>query len=281
MSFGIGPKLLSLDISGVNVRLCIIPLGGYIKLDNEKLKSISPLKFLMIAISGPASNLLSIIIGLFVVVFFQSDYVYKADMTRTIFSEGKFSSKSETIYFLDKTPILNHYLPTKVDSIGELQMKDSEIYYIQLSHKELTELTNLNNYKNLGPGERIKLTLLASKNLLAFTSDAVQSSLKTATSSLKEVSSSFSSVISLTKNATKAVHSSSYDYLEILFALSFSLFLFNMIPLAMFDGGQAVIALYRHFLKSEPNPIFLKGYNQISIAILILIAVIGVFNDLN
>lgn len=316
-SIGFGKELIGItDTRGVRWKICLIPLGGYVKIYGydcslmDKTKEVnekvafyakSCLERFLIVAAGPLINyLLAVIIFAGFYCYFGKteippiigDVVASSPAARADLREG------------DKIVKVND---KSVKDFGDVQR---EILINGFSSSTLTIERKMEEFTvNIMPQEiiispleekKIKKTLrigIIAKNepihtkigILGGFWEAINTTIDMSALTLKAISQmivgkrSFDEIggpVAIAKESGKSIAGGTQMYLLFIAMLSVNLGLLNLLPIPVLDGGHLIFILYEAITGRLPNPKTKNILLQLGAAIIIFLIIISVSNDI-
>ncbi|MCC8467285.1 MAG: RIP metalloprotease RseP [Rickettsia endosymbiont of Eriopis connexa] len=316
-SIGFGKELIGItDTRGVRWKICLIPLGGYVKIYGydrslmDKTKEVneqvafyakSCLERFLIVAAGPLINYL------LAVIIFAVFYCYcgKTEIP-PIIGDVVASSPAERadLRLGDKIVKVND---KSVKDFGDVQR---EILINGFSSSTLTiERKNKEFIVNIMPQEiiisppeekKVKKTLrigIIAKNepihtkigILGGFWEAINTTIDMSALTLKAISQmivgkrSFDEIggpVAIAKESGKSIAGGTQMYLLFIAMLSVNLGLLNLLPIPVLDGGHLVFILYEAITGKLPNPKTKNILLQLGAVIIIFLIIISVSNDI-
>ncbi|KJW03588.1 RIP metalloprotease RseP [Rickettsia endosymbiont of Ixodes pacificus] len=316
-SIGFGKELIGItDKKGVRWKICLIPLGGYVKIYgydrslmdkteeiNEKVAfyAKSCLERFLIVAAGPLINYL------LAVIIFAGFYCYfgKAEIP-PIIGDVVASSPAERVDLREGDKIVK-VNDKSVKDFGDVQ---KEILINGFSPSTLTiERKNEEFIVNIMPQEiiisppeekKVKKTLrigIIAKNEPIYTKigilggfwEAINTTIDMSALTLKAISQmivgkrSFDEIggpVAIAKESGKSIAGGGQMYLLFIAMLSVNLGLLNLLPIPVLDGGHLVFILYEAITNKLPNPKTKNILLQLGAIIIIFLIIISVSNDI-
>ncbi|EER22824.1 MULTISPECIES: RIP metalloprotease RseP [spotted fever group] len=316
-SIGFGKELIGItDKKGVRWKICLIPLGGYVKIYgydrslmdkteeiNEKVAfyAKSCLERFLIVAAGPLINYL------LAVIIFAGFYCYfgKTEIP-PIIGDVVASSPAERADLREGDKIVK-VNDKSVKDFGDVQ---KEILINGFSPSTLTiERKNEEFIVNIMPQEiiisppeekKVKKTLrigIIAKNepihtkigILGGFWEAINTTIDMSALTLKAISQmivgkrSFDEIggpVAIAKESGKSIAGGGQMYLLFIAMLSVNLGLLNLLPIPVLDGGHLVIILYEAITDKLPNPKTKNILLQLGAIIIIFLIIISVSNDI-
>ncbi|MFP3012770.1 MAG: RIP metalloprotease RseP [Rickettsia sp.] len=316
-SIGFGKELIGItDTRGVRWKICLIPLGGYVKIYGydrslmDKTKEVnekvafyakSCLERFLIVAAGPLINYL------LAVIIFAGFYCYfgKTEIP-PIIGDVVASSPAERADLREGDKIVK-VNDKSVKDFGDVQR---EILINGFSSSTLTiERKNEEFIVNIMPQEiiisppeekKIKKTLcigIIAKNepihtkigILGGFWEAINTTIDMSALTLKAISQmivekrSFDEIggpVAIAKESGKSIAGGTQMYLLFIAMLSVNLGLLNLLPIPVLDGGHLIFILYEAITGRLPNPKTKNILLQLGAAIIIFLIIISVSNDI-
>ncbi|WP_032139362.1 RIP metalloprotease RseP [Rickettsia tamurae] len=316
-SIGFGKELIGItDKKGVRWKICLIPLGGYVKIYgydrslmdkteeiNEKVAfyAKSCLERFLIVAAGPLINYL------LAVIIFAGFYCYfgKTEIP-PIIGDVVASSPAERANLREGDKIVK-VNDKSVKDFGDVQ---KEILINGFSSSTLTiERKNEEFIVNIMPQEiiisppeekKVKKTLrigIIAKNepihtkigILGGFWEAINTTIDMSALTLKAISQmivgkrSFDEIggpVTIAKESGKSIAGGGQMYLLFIAMLSVNLGLLNLLPIPVLDGGHLVFILYEAIIDKLPNPKTKNILLQLGAIIIIFLIIISVSNDI-
>lgn len=316
-SIGFGKELIGItDTRGVRWKICLIPLGGYVKIYGydrslmDKTKEVnekvafyakSCLERFLIVAAGPLINYL------LAVIIFAGFYCYfgKTEIP-PIIGDVVASSPAERADLREGDKIVK-VNDKSVKDFGDVQR---EILINGFSSSTLTiERKNEELIVNIMPQEiiispseekKIKKTLrigIIAKNepihtkigILGGFWEAINTTIDMSALTLKAISQmivgkrSFDEIggpVAIAKESGKSIAGGTQMYLLFIAMLSVNLGLLNLLPIPVLDGGHLIFILYEAITGRLPNPKTKNILLQLGAAIIIFLIIISVSNDI-
>ncbi|CAK6512474.1 RIP metalloprotease RseP [Rickettsia helvetica] len=316
-SIGFGKELIGItDKQGVRWKICLIPLGGYVKIYGydrnlmDKTKEVnekvafyakSCLERFLIVAAGPLINYL------LAIIIFAGFYCYfgKTEIP-PIIGDVVASSPAERADLREGDKIVK-VNDKSVKDFGDVQ---KEILINGFSSSALTiERKNEEFIVNIMPQEiiisppkekKVKKTLrigIIAKNEPIHTKigvlggfwEAINTTIDMSALTLKAISQmivgkrSFDEIegpVAIAKESGKSIAGGSQMYLLFIAMLSVNLGLLNLLPIPVLDGGHLVFILYEAITGKLPNPKTKNILLQLGAIIIIFLIIISVSNDI-
>lgn len=262
-SLGFGPVLYSFLGFGIEWKISAIPLGGYVQFPMESALGLGtgdPKAWLVVALVGPLSNLL-LAYGLMVLFFYK--LLKKLEVVKVKeencylgrFQEGGkfFTSRLSDLYY----KIKGDY------TVEKLGVMEASLHQVE-SKKMALDNPLLRSFYLAG-------NILWGKK----TPTGLIPLIRTASLKYEPTGENQSAVmgpIGIAKTLTQSVQHSPSRVVLLLSQLSWSLGIFNLIPLGVLDGGKALQAFIQIFF--EVNPQTLLYYQLVSLAIFIALFIL-------
>ncbi len=316
-SIGFGKELIGItDTRGVRWKICLIPLGGYVKIYGydrslmDKTKEVnekvafyakSCLERFLIVAAGPLINyLLAVIIFAGFYCYFGKteippiigDVVASSPAARADLREGdkivKVNDKSVKGFGDVQREILINGFSSSTLTIE----RKSEEFTINIMPQEII----------ISPPEekKIKKTLrigIIAKNepihtkigILGGFWEAINTTIDMSALTLKAISQmivgkrSFDEIggpVAIAKESGKSIAGGTQMYLLFIAMLSVNLGLLNLLPIPALDGGHLIFILYEAITGRLPNPKTKNILLQLGAAIIIFLIIISVSNDI-
>ncbi len=318
-SIGMGPVLLHRTINGTDWRLSLIPLGGYCAMKGEtdediqtgSMFSIHPLYRAFIAFSGPLSNYLFAVFAYACIAFIGYSY-YASDTTIIIpdtVSEFDSPAKEAGLITGDKIISINNQSVSDFTDVYQQisQNPDKDLLIkVKRNNKELSYKVHSKMNKSTGEGkigvmsDPSTFELRNSKTYSFFQSieQGIRESNKTLIVSIKSLTLLFkgidlskavsgpAQITSILGNTAKEGFSAGLktgiiSMLQFLALISLSLFIMNLLPIPVLDGGLIVLSI----IESVTGRIIPKNIKQtiqmIGFAFILIIFAIAVNGDIN
>ncbi|MCC8418348.1 MAG: RIP metalloprotease RseP [Rickettsia endosymbiont of Glossina mortisans submortisans] len=316
-SIGFGKELIGItDTRGVRWKICLIPLGGYVKIYGydrslmDKTKEVnekvafyakSCLERFLIVAAGPLINyLLAVIIFAGFYCYFGKteippiigDVVASSPAARADLREGdkivKVNDKSVKGFGDVQREILINGFSSSTLTIE----RKSEEFTVNIMPQEII----------ISPPEekKIKKTLrigIIAKNepihtkigILGGFWEAINTTIDMSALTLKAISQmivgkrSFDEIggpVAIAKESGKSIAGGTQMYLLFIAMLSVNLGLLNLLPIPVLDGGHLIFILYEAITGRLPNPKTKNILLQLGAAIIIFLIIISVSNDI-
>ncbi|AFC71637.1 RIP metalloprotease RseP [Rickettsia australis] len=316
-SIGFGKELIGItDTRGVRWKICLIPLGGYVKIYGydrslmDKTKEVnekvafyakSCLERFLIVAAGPLINYL------LAVIIFAGFYCYfgKTEIPPIIGDVVALSpAERADLRKGDKIVKVNN---KSVKDFGDVQ---KEILINGLSSSTLTIERKSEEFTvNIMPQEmiispheekKVKKTLhigIIAKNepihtkigILGGFLEAINTTIDMSALTLKAISQmivgkrsldEIGGPVAIAKESGKSIASGTQMYLLFIAMLSINLGLLNLLPIPVLDGGHLIFILYEAITGRLPNPKTRNILLQLGAAIIIFLIILSVFNDI-
>ncbi|WP_218460266.1 RIP metalloprotease RseP [Rickettsia sp. TH2014] len=316
-SIGFGKELIGItDTIGVRWKICLIPLGGYVKIYGydrslmDKTKEVnekvafyakSCLERFLIVAAGPLINyLLAVIIFAGFYYYFGKtemppiigDVVASSPAARADLREGdkivKVNDKSVKGFGGVQREILINGFSSSTLTIE----RKSEEFTVNIMPQEII----------ISPPEekKVKKTLrigIIAKNepmhtkigILGGFWEAINTTIDMSALTLKAISQmivgkrSFDEIggpVAIAKESGKSIAGGTQMYLLFIAMLSVNLGLLNLLPIPVLDGGHLIFILYEAITGRLPNPKTKNILLQLGAAIIVLLITISVSNDI-
>ncbi|HJD57651.1 MAG TPA: RIP metalloprotease RseP [Rickettsia endosymbiont of Ceroptres masudai] len=316
-SIGFGKELIGItDTRGVRWKICLIPLGGYVKIYGydrslmDKTKAVnekvafyakSCLERFLIVAAGPLINYL------LAVIIFAGFYCYfgKTEIP-PIIGDVVASSPAERADLRAGDTIVK-VNDKSVKDFGDVQREilingfSSSTLTIERKSEEFT--VNIMPHESIisPPAEKkIKKTLrigIIAKNepihtkigILGGFWEAINTTIDMSALTLKAISQmivgkrSFDEIggpVAIAKESGKSIAGGTQMYLLFIAMLSVNLGLLNLLPIPVLDGGHLIFILYEAITGRLPNPKTKNILLQLGAAIIIFLIIISVSNDI-
>lgn len=255
-SLGFGPVIYSFIAYGIEWKISSFPLGGYVQFPLESTLGLGagdPKSWLAVALVGPLSNL--ILAYVFMTAFFYK-LVKKLELVKVV-GENFYLGRFKTGRFFTMRLSDSFY---KIQADGAIERLDFlEAGQYQLESKKRTVPNPLS--KALYLTNHIFVSRKTIEGLIPLIRAA----------SLKhepmENSAAVMGPIGIAKTLTQAVEHSPARIVLLLSQLSWSLGIFNLLPLGVLDGGKALQALFQIWLPMSPQVVL--WYQMVSIVLFV------------
>jgi len=316
-SIGFGKELIGItDRKGVRWKICLVPLGGYVKIYGydrslmDKTKEVnekvafyakSCLERFLIVAAGPLINYL------LAIIIFAGFYCYfgKTEIP-PIIGEVIASSPAERAGLREGDKIVKANNKS-VKNFGDVQQ---EILISGFSSSTLTIERRSEKFTvNIMPEEiiispseekKVKKTLrigIVAKNEFIHTKigilegfwEAINATIDMSALTLKAISQmivgkrsldEIGGPVAIAKESGKSIAKGVEMYLLFIAMLSVNLGLLNLLPIPVLDGGHLVFILYEAITGKLPNPKTKNILLQLGAAIIIFLIIISVSNDI-
>lgn len=260
-SLGFGPVLYSHVWQGIEWKISSIPLGGYVQFPLEStlgLGSGDPKSWFVVALVGPISNLI-ISYGLMVIFFYKM--LKKLEVVKVSDQNSYMGSFKSGKFFTER--LSYSYYKIQADyQIEKLSIGEASQYQVE-TKKEPIDNPFL---KAIYLSGQILLGRKNPKGLISL--------IRTATLKYEPLSDNASVMgpIGIAKTLTQAVEHSPARIVLLLSQLSWSLGIFNLLPLGILDGGKALQALFQIWFPLNPQTVL--WYQLISMAIFVALFIL-------
>ncbi|MDE8611033.1 RIP metalloprotease RseP [Rickettsia felis] len=316
-SIGFGKELIGItDTRGVRWKICLIPLGGYVKIYGydrslmDKTKEVnekvafyakSCLERFLIVTAGPLINyLLAVIIFAGFYCYFGKteippiigDVVASSPAARADLREGDKIVKVNDKSVKDFGDVQREILINGFSSSTLTIERKSEEFTVNIMPQEII----------ISPPEekKVKKTLrigIIAKNepihtkigILGGFWEAINTTIDMSALTLKAISQmivgkrSFDEIggpVAIAKESGKSIAGGTQMYLLFIAMLSVNLGLLNLLPIPVLDGGHLIFILYEAITGRLPNPKTKNILLQLGAAIIIFLIIISVSNDI-
>ncbi|WCR56710.1 RIP metalloprotease RseP [Rickettsia asembonensis] len=316
-SIGFGKELIGItDTRGVRWKICLIPLGGYVKIYGydrslmDKTKEVnekvafyakSCLERFLIVAAGPLINYL-----LAVIIFAGFYWYFGKTEIPPIIGDVVASSPAERADLREGDKIVK-VNDKSVKDFGDVQREilingfSSSTLTIERKSEEFT-VNIMPQEIIISPPEekKIKKTLrigIIAKNepihtkigILGGFWEAINTTIDMSALTLKAISQmivgkrSFDEIggpVAIAKESGKSIAGGTQMYLLFIAMLSVNLGLLNLLPIPVLDGGHLIFILYEAITGRLPNPKTKNILLQLGAAIIIFLIIISVSNDI-
>ncbi|MEY4463571.1 MAG: hypothetical protein RLZZ81_542 [Pseudomonadota bacterium] len=316
-SIGFGKELIGItDRKGVRWKICLVPLGGYVKIYGydrslmDKTKEVnekvafyakSCLERFLIVAAGPLINYL------LAIIIFAGFYCYfgKTEIP-PIIGEVIASSPAERAGLREGDKIVKANNKS-VKNFGDVQQEilisgfSSSTLTIERRSEEFT-VNIMPEEIIISPSEekKVKKTLrigIVAKNEFIHTKigilegfwEAINATIDMSALTLKAISQmivgkrsldEIGGPVAIAKESGKSIAKGVEMYLLFIAMLSVNLGLLNLLPIPVLDGGHLVFILYEAITGKLPNPKTKNILLQLGAAIIIFLIIISVSNDI-
>lgn len=316
-SIGFGKELIGItDKKGVRWKICLIPLGGYVKIYGydrslmDKTKEVnekvafyakSCLERFLIVAAGPLINyLLAVIIFAGFYCYFGKteippiigDVVASSPAERADLKEGdkivKVNDKSVKDFGdVQKEILINGFSSSTltIERKGEEFTVDIMPEEIIISPSEEKKVKKTLRIGIVAKNEPIHTKIGIFSSLL----EAIDATIDMSALTLKAISQmivgkrSFDEIggpVAIAKESGKSIALGAEMYLLFIAMLSVNLGLLNLLPIPVLDGGHLIFILYEAITGKLPNPKTKNILLQLGAAIIIFLIIISVSNDI-
>lgn len=285
-SVGFGPKLWSKTYQGTEFKVCLYPLGGYVKFNRTQLdseegheqKKLHPLRWIPIILAGPVINFImafAIFTGTaFIALGIPQLSEVTADSTHVDLKKGEviaiMTDQSKIAKFVRESvlalPSDNQLFVFNYDKISAEPIS-GDVKYLKDS-VEMTEFQTMDFVK------RTKLATKIGSVLFLYMWTHTIDSFKTFK---KE---NLSGPIGISKAAVEAQEKGIFDLVMIMGSISFALGFMNLLPLPVLDGGRALIAVFQCVYPRDMPKMVLEILFGVSLLLILALFLISTFSDL-
>ena len=316
-SIGFGKELIGItDTRGVRWKICLIPLGGYVKIYGydrslmDKTKEVnekvafyakSCLERFLIVAAGPLINyLLAVIIFAGFYCYFGKteispiigDVVASSPAARADLREGDKIVKVNDKSVKDFGDVQREILINGFSSSTLTIERKSEEFTVNIMPQEIiiSPLEEKKIKKTLRIGIIAKNEPIHTKiGILGGFWEAINTTIDMSALTLKAISQmivgkrSFDEIggpVAIAKESGKSIAGGTQMYLLFIAMLSVNLGLLNLLPIPVLDGGHLIFILYEAITGRLPNPKTKNILLQLGAAIIIFLIIISVSNDM-
>lgn len=316
-SIGFGKELIGItDTRGVRWKICLIPLGGYVKIYGydrslmDKTKEVnekvafyakSCLERFLIVVAGPLINyLLAVIIFAGFYCYFGKteippiigDVVASSPAARADLREGDKIVKVNDKSVKDFGDVQREILINGFSSSTLTIERKSEEFTVNIMPQEIiiSPLEEKKIKKTLRIGIIAKNEPIHTKiGILGGFWEAINTTIDMSALTLKAISQmivgkrSFDEIggpVAIAKESGKSIAGGTQMYLLFIAMLSVNLGLLNLLPIPVLDGGHLIFILYEAITGRLPNPKTKNILLQLGAAIIIFLIIISVSNDI-
>jgi len=316
-SIGFGKELIGItDTRGVRWKICLIPLGGYVKIYGydrslmDKTKEVnekvafyakSCLERFLIVVAGPLINyLLAVIIFAGFYCYFGKteippiigDVVASSPAARADLREGDKIVKVNDKSVKDFGDVQREILINGFSSSTLTIERKSEEFTVNIMPQEIiiSPLEEKKIKKTLRIGIIAKNEPIHTKiGILGGFWEAINTTIDMSALTLKAISQmivgkrSFDEIggpVAIAKESGKSIAGGTQMYLLFIAMLSVNLGLLNLLPIPVLDGGHLIFILYEAINGRLPNPKTKNILLQLGAAIIIFLIIISVSNDI-
>lgn len=287
-SVGFGKQLFSFPWLGATFKVCLIPLGGYVKFKkmqfdiefgegDKKGEKIAPWKWFFISIAGPMSNFVltfAIFFSFLVAAFstIQSGVVSSASTNQV--------AVGEKVVVVNNSALSGFIKKTMFDGDkGNMFVKRGEdLVPLTLTDEEFKSQVVAPMGNNMSVVERVSNAAWGSTQMLG--SAIVGTTEALAKLFTKDGYKSMMGPIGIAGEANKARESGWLQFLFLIASLSFAVGYFNMLPLTFLDGGRALLALLEEITKKSIKDKTLANLNVLGFGIIIVLMGMSFFSDI-
>ena len=309
-SIGMGKKIFGIkDKNGVEWKLCLLPIGGYVKMfgddnassfggysDNPTKEELQysliykhPLKKILVAFAGPFVNFL---FGF--LLFFMISVMHGKTVVEPIISEVQKGSYAEKAGILknDKILSINDHNVTSFNDIGQqlqLSIKERNTLHIDILRNDniIKVKTEYIKGSKLGiTGWKIryeKTTLLdsltESVNIVFVITWKTAQTLWNIIVHQKDLK-NIGGPIAIARESGKASKAGLWQFLYFVALISISLGAVNLIPIPMLDGGHIAVNAIELVTKRRFSNFAYKIFVYVGIGFIVFLMGVGFINDL-
>ncbi|MCS7184594.1 MAG: M50 family metallopeptidase [bacterium] len=296
-SIGFGPELFGFYYKGIRYSLCMIPLGGYVKLEGEEyggqyigFQSKPVYVKVFVAISGIVMNYILAFFVFFVVFFFHG--------------YSKFSDKAVVADVIKDMPAY------------KVGMKKGDLI-VEVDGKKIEKWDDLKNEISKKSGQKIELVVLREEKYIHFSiiPQEVEGEGRIGIMReveyvkygfLKSIYLSFDRLVFITLKTYEAIFHSIiklkapevmgpvgvghivvstakegfFDFLKIIGLISAAVAVFNLLPIPLLDGWHIFLAVLQDVLKFRISKTFALISNSLGVAILVTILLYATTSDI-
>lgn len=282
-NIGFGPVIFSKTMNKTEYGISIIPLGGFVEIDNENesIQKLSLWKSSCILLAGIISNLLFAYITIIGLVMYNQD-IMNHDQLKLFYPQKCITIKDKENtkinlayhYTLD---FLSHIKPSqftlkdtdKQEIIFENETFFNDHFTIE-SNIPAAIIKDTSNLSGL-----ITTSILLVNNIIAYTMKSIISLFKKCET--KKLS-GILGIIQVMKNTF--LNKNFIDFLIILVFISINLALFNLLPLPILDGGKLLLVIIAKLIRKPISEKFENILTYISILFFILLTLCSTYYDI-
>ena len=276
-SFGFGPEVIGLDLFNIHWQLSLFPLGGYVEFPGESQAFMQPsgqeLEWFLVAIAGPLSNFL-MTIGIFKAYFF---ILYNQAEIKKV----KYNNEEGVLIKFNLSSFWQNFYAKNLNSLVFFLGENNKHQVVNRSEEDKIEVLNVTK---ISLGSTIKFSLRAVREMIFYPSGLHKTVARYSSKNIIEESLTKDSGVigpfSLGGIGLRAKNQSWALFILLMASINLSLGVFNLIPLAVLDGGKALSVALIKFSGSNISGSINDVYVLISFALVLGLTLYAILKDL-
>lgn len=301
-SVGLGKEIFSKEIKGTKYSLCVLPIGGAVKLKGENIEEVDLQEDsffgkkwyhrLMVVITGPLMNyfLAAVIFSMLVLFYGITEFTDKAIIGEVIKGKPAYQvglkPKDKIVKINDKDITLWSEMAEVIHNSADKQIKleiyrdDKKlVFYVTpqkdpVTGKGIIGITPSYEIKKVGFIRSVMLGFLQPVNLSLYSLRYLFEKI------VKLQKPEVAGPVGIIQVLTKSVKSGLENFLYTVAVISTMLGLFNLFPIPLLDGGHIFFSLVEAVTKKLPSKKVFEIANFVGLSILLFLFMFATYSDI-